>query len=78
MIILNGGAGSKGRMVYFCSHFVCCLIHLWDVGVDGWASIHYPSLVTLEKVVVSCLLEPLQSLKYRYTHSAVREIISGF
>ncbi|XP_067898339.1 uncharacterized protein si:ch211-51h4.2 isoform X2 [Heterodontus francisci] len=34
-------------------------IRSWDVGIAGQASIYCPSLIALEKVVVSCLLESL-------------------
>eukprot|EP00061_Rhincodon_typus_P009668 g33331.t1 len=34
------------------------------MGIAGWVSIYCPSLVALGKVVVSCLLELLQSMCY--------------
>jgi len=51
-------------------------IHSWDMGVAGWAQhlLPIPSL-PLDKVVVSCLLESLQSTCCGF---AVREGIPGF
>ena len=42
------------------------------------ASIYCPSLVALAKMVMSCLLETLQSMFCGLTHNAVREGIPGF
>ena len=54
--------------------FIC----LQDVGVADWADIYCPSLIALEKVVVSCLLETLQSTYCGLAHNAVREGIQEF
>lgn len=37
-----------------------------------------PFLIALEEVVVSCLLELLQSLRYKYTYNVAREGVPSF
>ena len=48
------------------------------MGIAGWPAFIAHPIVALEKVVVSCLLELLQSMCCGLTHNAIREGIPGF